>query len=208
MKMLFSLVLISVMLSASVSAQITIGRDSLASENKPLKPYSPSTGTIVGEALVGPVSGAVIGGAAALLFSAISDQSRNGDRGDNLGMGILGAGAGYIFGTSLGVYLFATHDNPEVTLGGTFLGSVLGTGVGVGAAALINDGRSSVPYIIALSCPLIGSMAYANFIAPHPDAVTYSSNMEYGRNVALSYSHKDLYNSTLQYKMNLFTIAF
>ncbi|HEX2962490.1 MAG: hypothetical protein HF309_18275 [Ignavibacteria bacterium] len=204
MKKLFSPFLIALMLCASISAQT----DSLASLNKPLESYSPSAGTIIGEVFLGPVSGAICAIPMALLFSGASDQNSKNDKWDNVAWGAIGVGAGYIIGTGLGVYLFAHHDNPEVTFGGTVLGSVLGTGVGIGLAALINKGDSAIPYVVGLSCPLIGSMVYANFVAPHPKSSGYSANIDNYRSIALSYSHKDLYNSTLQYRMNLFTVAF
>lgn len=210
MKKLFSPVLIVLMLCASTSAQVKshVQKDSLASEIKPLENYSPSAGAIIGEVLLGPVSGAICAIPMALLFSGASDQNQKNDRYDNMAWGALGIGAGYIVGTGLGVYLFANHDNPEVTFGGTLLGSVLGAGVGIGAAALINKGDSAVPYVVGLSSPLIGAMVYANFVAPHPHPGSYSSNTVNYRSLALSNSHKDLYNSTIQYRMNLFTIPF
>ncbi|MGE5351063.1 MAG: hypothetical protein ACM3P0_03215 [Acidobacteriota bacterium] len=236
MKKLFSQVLIALMFCVSVSAQTKsiisldaanlagvntpirklsfeevksyVQKDSLTLQNKPVEYHSPSAGTIIGEVLLGPVSGAICAVPMALLFSGASDQNKKNDRYDNMAWGALGIGAGYIIGTGLGVYLFANHDNPEVTFGGTILGSVLGAGLGIGTAALINKGDSAIPYVIGLSSPLIGSMVYANFIAPHPNSSSYSSNLESSRSIAMSYSHKDLYNSALQYRMNLFTIPF
>ncbi|HEX2869127.1 MAG TPA: hypothetical protein VHO03_18945 [Ignavibacteriales bacterium] len=185
-----------------------VQNDSLSSENKPLKPYSPSAGTLIGEALLGPALGAVIGGGTAGVLYALFTAPTESNRGqDNIAIVIAGGAAGFIAGTGLGVYLIAHADNPNVTYGGTLLGSLIGTGVAVGTGVLLKESKSDAKAAVIL-IPTIGSMVYANYIAPHPGPENCSSNIDNCRNLSLSYSHKDLYNSTLRYKMNLFTIAF
>lgn len=189
-------------------------QDSLASENKPLKPYSPSAVTIIGEVFIGPLAGLATAIPVYFLLSGNLENGGGGPLHHDYNYGVAGViGAAYAVGTAIGVNLFARADNPEVTFGGTLLGSLAGAGAGIGAAALINKGaviqeQHSAGNYVLLFAPLIGSMVYANFIAPHPASGSYSSNIERCRSLVSSFSHKDLYNSTLQYKMDLFTIAF
>lgn len=166
---------------------------------------NPSPGIIAGEVCLAPVMGILTAIPTTFLFAGLSDANQKNDRFDNGAFGILGAGLGYIAGTGIGVYILAHADNPNVTFTGTLTGAALGAVGGIGLAALMNNGKSSAPYIVGFAGPLIGSMVYTNFLVSRPLPKTYNPS---NQGVGLSYSHKDLYNSTVLYNMNLFTIAF
>lgn len=184
-----------------------IQKDSLVSLRTEPVEYRRNTapGIIAGEMCLGPIMGLLTSIPTGFAFAGVSDLNRKNDRMDNAFFGLLGLGIGYIAGNGIGVYILAHADNPNVTFMGTLTGAALGAVGGIGLAALMNNGKSSIPYVVGFAGPLIGSMIYTNALVPRPKPKTYKISND---GAGLSYSHKDLYNSTVLYNMNLFTIAF
>lgn len=185
-----------------------VQKDSLIFMRKPVQRRESSAGPIISQVVLGPAAGFLTALPGAYLFAGLSTLDTKNRGLGALGWVALGAGFGYITGNALGVYVVAHSDNPNVSFLGTLTSSFVGTAGGVGLAALVYKKNSAVPYVIAFSGPLVGALVYANFLVPRPayrDYYSYAENI--GRAVN-SNSHKDLYNSTLQFNMNLFTIAF
>lgn len=185
-----------------------VQKDSLIFLRNPIKKRDESAGQILSEVVIGPAAGFLTALPSAYMFAGLGALDSKQNKWSPLIWGALGAGVGYITGNALGVYLVAHSENPNVSFIRTVSASFVGAAGGIGLASLFYRSDSAVPYIIALAGPLVGAMVYTHFLVPPPivrDNYPYSENP--GR-TGNSSSHKDLYNSTLQYRMNLFTIAF
>lgn len=119
---------------------------------------------------------------------------------------LLGVAAGYTAGAAIAVYFIAHHDNPNVTFYGTLGSALLGTGAGFLAASCVHPGPEQ--YYLFFAGPVVGSIVYANFIVPEPQFSDYYPASETYSLKQKSYTHKDLYNSTVLYNVNLINIAF
>jgi hypothetical protein len=128
---------------------------------------------------------------------------------DGMGIAIITAYAligGYYLGFPSGVYLVAKNINPDLSYWAT-----LGFSIGFTAATTYlsftifpNDHNHPTRAIAYLS-PIIGSILYANFLAPK------NSNNQSISNTSITnqnLSHKDLYNSTMLFKINLVRLNF
>lgn len=155
------------------------------------------------EALAGPAMG-IAGG----FISGLAIASANSNHGfETIGSFILGAGFGYITGTALGVYLVALRNNEDVSFWGTLGFSFLGTAAGIGLAAIPKDHEHPGYAVAGLFMPLAGSMIYTNLIDNTPSYNLPEADM---RDLSFnrSYSHKDLYNSSMLYSVNILRINF
>lgn len=186
-------------------------KDSLLFVKGTLQRKSSVAGTIASEFLLAPMSGFAV--AYFSFFAGAGVGSLGGAEGLGLApYAVIGVGVGYTTGAAALVYFIGHNDNPNVTFWGTMGYSFLGAGAGLGIASLAarSDApyRGSAPYIIFFAGPVIGSIVYANFIAPGPTFRDYYNKADKYSFNGKSYSHKDLYNSTVLYNVNLFNIAF
>ena len=123
-----------------------------------------------------------------------------------LGFAILGTAAGYVLGFPLGVYLVEKSSNPDLSYWAT-----LGFSTGLTAVTTYfsftffqNDHNHFTRYI-ALASPIIGSLIYANIIAPKPSQIAKDLQQQITRN---NFTFKDYYNSTLLLNIDLFRVNF
>jgi hypothetical protein len=119
-----------------------------------------SGGRLLGEAAVGSLFavGGGIGGA--YMGFALETSGDCGGEFCGLGGAILGGVAGLAFVTPIGVYMVGSSGDQTGSLGATIGGSVVGTLVGVAAAAGGEDEDLAVVCLIA--GPVLGSMAGFN----------------------------------------------
>jgi len=100
-----------------------------------------SGGMIVGELLVGSGGAILLGYAGAMMGYKIAYDPNNGDWLNF--SGLFGALTGYLigstFGSACGVYVVGSSGNETGSFGSTFLGSVLGTCLGIGIVAVSDD---------------------------------------------------------------------
>ncbi|MCU7491965.1 MAG: hypothetical protein HF312_10745 [Ignavibacteria bacterium] len=183
-------------------------KDSLIFMRKPVRKSGLSAGVIISEVILGPVAGFVTALPGAYLVAGLSALDRKNQGWGVLGWAALGAGFGYITGNALGVYAVAHGENPNVSFLGTLTASFVGTAGGVGLATLVYRKDSSVPYVIGFAGPLVGAMVYANLMSPRSEGKDYYSVYQAFTPPVQSFSHKDLYNSTVVYNLNLFSITF
>ncbi|HEX2869128.1 MAG TPA: hypothetical protein VHO03_18950 [Ignavibacteriales bacterium] len=168
-----------------------------------------AAGTIASELVLAPMSGFAV--AYFSLFAGAGVGALGGAEGLGLApYAVVGVGVGYATGAAALVYFIGHNDNPNVTFWGTMGYSFLGAGAGLGTALLIGRGSrqfGAVPVTIFFAGPVLGAIAYANIIAPGPTFKDYyNKNDKYSFNG--NFSHKDLYNSTVLYNVNLLNIAF
>ncbi|MGE5351062.1 MAG: thermonuclease family protein [Acidobacteriota bacterium] len=190
--------------SPEESAQLR-SQDSLLFIKDAFKRKSDPAGRIASELIMAPLSGFAV--AYVSLFASAGIGALGGSEGFGLfPYAILGAGLGYTAGSALFVYLVEHNDNPNVTFWGTLGYSFLGAGAGIGLACLFPYGTSQ--YVAFFAAPVISSIIYANYVVPEPQfGDFYPTAGKYNLNQR-SYSHKDLYNSTILYNVNLINIAF
>ena len=116
----------------------------------------------------------------------------------------IGMFTGYIFGSSLGVYLVAKGGNKDLLLGYTALSSLAATAIagGLYAAFEKTDAGPSLAWLIVIA-PTAGAMIYANTLGYNPQE--NSSILNY--NSYKSNLHSDFYSyNTVRF--NLFKIYF
>lgn len=103
-------------------------------------------------------------------------------------LGIL-AISSYLFGAAVGVHWIASIENHNLSFWGTAGYSVLGGSVGAIIVSILATNYTTIPnvgVIIVALTPIIGSMAYASFIAEWPmESQEISFHKKY-------FSHKDL----------------
>ncbi|MGE5351061.1 MAG: thermonuclease family protein [Acidobacteriota bacterium] len=192
---------------SSEEINLYVQKDSLFFMRNPVQRRASLAGPVVSEVFIGPVAGFLTALPSAYLFAGIGALNKNNRGWDFLGWIALGAGFGYITGNALGVYVVAHDINPNVSFLGTVAASFVGTAGGLGLAAIVYRKNSPLPYIIAFAGPLAGAMVYTNLLTPRPEVRDYYGSQALGLPVN-SFSHKELYNSTIVYNLNLFRITF
>lgn len=184
-------------------------KDSIIFMRKQLQGSEFSAAPLISEVLLGPISGFLTALPGAYMFAGLTALNKNNDGWDALGWAAIGAGVGYITGNALGVYVVAHAENPNVSFLGTVTASFVGTAGGVGLAALVYRKYSAVPYVIGFAGPLVGAMVYANLMVPQPPAGGHFYPVtQAGAPLENSFSHKDLYNSTVVYNLDLIRVTF
>ena len=122
-----------------------------SSETPPL-----SGGRVIGEAAIGSLFlvGGTIGGA----YIGYGLETTDGCHDEFCGLGgaIIGGAVGMTFVTPLGVYLVGNSNGETGSLGATIGGSVIGTLVGVGLAAALED--DTVSPVVLVAGPVVGSI--------------------------------------------------
>lgn len=113
-------------------------------------------------------AGALIGGVTALpaaYLGAIIDRSSN-PHGEFAGLGgfIIGFGAGYLFGTALGVHLVDKGYRPDSDLGNALLGSISGIAVAGIVLWQNKDIDGTAVGILTLASPIIGAILAVDFL--------------------------------------------
>lgn len=159
------------------------------------------------ELLAGSASTFITAIFAGIVYSGLARPS--GSSGDLSGLaaafGI--AAVGYLIGFPTGVYLVASHDNPNLSYWAT-LGSSLGltflTG-GISAAITGEDGNHFTRYIAGLS-PIIGSLLYVHLFPPAPPTKEELIKQNFGQQKINSF--KDYYNAEMNFRMELIRIYF
>jgi hypothetical protein len=158
--------------------------------------------TLPFELLIGSASTIITGIASGLLYAAI-DQPR-GEFG-GLASVFFGMAIGYLIGFPTGVYLVASHDNPNLSylaILGSSLGLTLITS-GISAALTGENSNHFTRYIAGLS-PIIGSLLYVHAFPPKlPSEEDIVNQMNRKIN-----SFKDYYNSAMNFRMELMRIYF
>jgi hypothetical protein len=118
-----------------------------------------SGGRLLGEAFVGGLFGAggILGGG----YVGYKLETSGGCGGEYCGLGgaVLGGVVGLAFVTPVGVYMIGNTDGQTGSLGATIGGSVIGTLVGIGAAAA---SQNEAGVVLLLAGPLVGSMVGFN----------------------------------------------
>lgn len=185
-----------------------VQKDSLIFMRKPVQRRESSAGSIISQVVLGPAAGFLTALPGAYLFAGLSTLDTKNRGLGALGWVALGAGFGYITGNALGVYVVAHGDNPNVSFLGTLTSSFVGTAGGVGLAALVYKKHSAVPYVIAFAGPLVGAMVYAHYLVPPPERKDYYPGYRAFIPAGKTSSHKELYNSTVVYNIDLFRIPF
>ncbi len=113
-------------------------------------------------------TGALIGGVTALpaaYLGAIIDRSSN-PHGEFAGLGgfIIGFGAGYLFGTALGVHIIDKGYRPDSDLGNALLGSISGIAVAGIVLWQNKDIDGTAASILTLASPIIGAILAVEFL--------------------------------------------
>lgn len=180
-------------------------KDSLIFVKETIKNKGSLAGRIASELILAPASGVAL--AYFSVFAGGSLGVLGGAEGqDVFPYAVLGVAVGYTVGTAAAVYFVGHYGNPNVTFVGTLGYSLLGAGAGLLAGSLA--GHGSAKYWMFFAGPVIGPIVYANFIAPGPEfSDIYPEAEKYSLKTS-NYSHKDLYNSTVLYNVNLINIAF
>lgn len=163
--------------------------------------YDRSTGRILMEIAAGPVTGYLV--AIPAVWIATGFGSASGW--DALGQAMLGASIGYVVGNSIGVYMVAKGGNKDLSIWGTLLSGVAGTAVGGGIAYFMQE--TDYGWIPAIAGITLGPVIYVNLIAPPPSQDEEEYSFSPPKNLQ-RYSHKDLYNSTLLFRKEIFRINF
>ncbi|MCP5060843.1 MAG: hypothetical protein GY936_00050 [Ignavibacteriae bacterium] len=118
---------------------------------------------------------------------------------------------GYTLGNAIGVHFIARNNDRNVTLGHTILWSTLGAASGIAIVAYTsNFWRGNIFGYAPLFLPGLASIIYANFIAPKK-VVKQNKSQSRMNNINLidnKLTHRDLYNSTKLWEVNLFRISF
>jgi hypothetical protein len=125
--------------------------------NEPEETPPLSGGRLIGEVAIGGLFGA--GGIVAGAYIGFGLETQGGCNGEFCGLGgaIVGGAAGLAFVTPLGVYLVGSSDGQTGSLGATIGGSVIGTLVGIAAAAGANENEGLALTFLAAG-PIVGSM--------------------------------------------------
>jgi len=112
-----------------------------------------------------------------------------------------------LIGFSSGVYLVASHDNPNLsywaTIGSSAVFTLLNAGLS-GAVSGKNDNHFT-RYLTGLS-PIIGPLLYVHLLAPAPPAKEEFINQNMGFYKINSF--KDYYNSTIIFRTEVMRIYF
>ncbi len=174
-----------------------------------LKKFSP-TALVLTEAAAGPVFG-VVGGIVGIGGGAIVGSLAGAKGWGMLGYAILGGYVGYLMGSSYGVSLVARHGNRDVTFGYSLLSGFVGSLAGIVLTASFNNrtGEELARYSL-LVFPVAASIIYSNLIAPEK-AKDQNSVSYYNNNLQTQkyyFSHRDFYNSTKLFEVNLVRIYF
>ena len=106
------------------------------------------------------IFGTLMGGFFSLPGGVIGTAMGKGD--GAFGTGLIGMYAGYLAGSSLGVYLVAKKDKPNISYWGTLGSGILG-GV-IGMALLHDSNKNFIGSVAPFVFPLIASIIYAELI--------------------------------------------
>lgn len=159
--------LVAVMLLGSVSladAEDELSPPGMTPPRAPATPVAyalddetpPISGTrLAGEALLGGLF--AVGGGIGGAYMGFAIETAGDCNGEFCGLGgiILGGAIGLTFATPVGVYLAGSHSGETGSLGATIGGSVLGSLVGIGAAAAA---ESEASVVLLVAGPVVGSM--------------------------------------------------
>ncbi len=156
------------------------------------------------EILAGSISTIIASLASGLLYSAVVHE-----HGEFAGLGaaLFGIAVGYVFGFPSGVYLVASHDNPNLsylaTLGSSLVMTILSSAI---ASTYTGKERNHFTYYIAGFSPIIGSLLYVHAFPPSPPTTEdlIKQNLEYKK----IESFKDYYDSKISFRMELMRIYF
>lgn len=156
------------------------------------------------ELLAGSATTLVVSLASGLLYSAVVHE-----HGEFAGLGaaLFGIALGYVFGFPSGVYLVASHDNPNLsylaTLGSSLVMTILSSVV---ASAYTGNERNHFTYYIAGFSPIIGSLLYVHAFPPSPPTTEELIKQNLGYKKIESF--KDYYDSKFSFRMELMRIYF
>jgi len=114
----------------------------------------------------------------------------------------------YVLGTSTCVYMLADDFNPLTSFWRIFASGVIGAGIG----AVIIESKGDLNLngwesAIILSLPILCEVVYANLINPKP-VPHFVESTEYTNYKMNNNSYKDIYNSTMLFKAEVFRINF
>ncbi len=115
---------------------------------------------------------------------------------------------GYILGSSVSVFVIGEANNPNTSFWATFGAGLAGAGAGIGIVAADGDKRWETPDLIAiLGMPILFEILYANLLVPdEQEQMVFNKPDELSVDKSISY--KDIYNSTMLYKMEILRINF
>ncbi len=161
--------------------------------------YDRSFSRIVGEVVLGSVLGIV----PAYLSIAALASKRNNTIAPIVGVALC---AGYILGSSYGVYVIAKGGNKRIEFVSTLGFATLGGIIAVVPKLVIKKTDEAVTVISFLSLPLIGALVYANIIESYPSG---NVNLYENTNAINSFlTHKDIYSKSILMKLNIIRIEF
>jgi len=174
-----------------------------------LKKFSP-TALVLTEAAAGPVFG-VVGGIVGFGGGAIVGSLAGAKEWGMLGYVVLGGYVGYLMGSSYGVNLITRHGNRDVTYCYSLLSSFVGSLAGIVLTASFNNRTyKELARYSLLVFPVAASIIYSNLIAPEKakaqNSVSYYNNtLQMPNNF---FTHRNFYNSTKLFEVNLVRIYF
>ncbi|MCX6170426.1 MAG: thermonuclease family protein [Ignavibacteriales bacterium] len=156
------------------------------------------------ELFVGSATTLVTSLASGLLYAAVIRE-----HGEYAGLGaaLFGIAIGYVFGFPSGVYLVASHDNPNLsylaTLGSSLVMTLITSGI---AAAYTGEERTHFTRYIAAFSPIIGTLLYVHVFPPAPPTKEELMKQNFGYKKIDSF--KDFYDAGMSFRMELMRIYF